>query len=101
MDWKQRAIDCRRRAEVVHPFMVKACNKCHKLDRVWSYWANRAVEAQMKVIEVKVIDPQVTRKSIDKAKKDFGKLMKQLTPKQAEDFIAALKGEMKDERSTV
>ena len=95
MDWNQRAIDCRRRAEVVHPLMATARDRYRVLDRCWTYWANRAVEAQRKVVEVKVIDPKVTRKEINKAKANFKKLMKQLTPSEAEKFLAALKGEVK------
>jgi len=95
MDWNQRAIDCRRRAEVVHPHLVEARKKYHKLDVVWSYWANRAVEAQRKFVEVKRIDPKVGRKEINKAKDNLKKLASKMTPTELEQFIAGLKGEIK------
>jgi len=95
MDWNQRAIDCRRRAEVVHPLMVEARKKYHKFDLCWSYWANQAVEAQKKFTEVKVIDSKVGRKEIDKAKANLKKLASQMNPSQLEEFIAGLKEEIK------
>ena len=95
MDWNQRAIDCRRRAEAIHPSMVQARKKYNKLDRCWTYWANRAVEAQKKVVEVKVIDSKVNRKEINKAKDNLKKLASTMTPAQLEQFVAELKGEIK------
>ena len=96
MNWNQRAIDCRRRAEVVHPLMATARDRYRVLDRCWTYWANRAVEAQRKHTEVKVIDSKVGRKEINKAKANIKKLASTMTPTELEQFIASLKGEVTD-----
>lgn len=97
-DYIQRVKDCRRRAAAIYPHLLEVRRRYQRLDKVWSYWMNRAYEAEMHTVEVNVVDSKLTRKKIKEFKeKRAKKLLQTLTPEQKKDLLRALtrKGETK------
>ena len=85
---KRRDI-CLHRAEVVRPHFEQARRKYKKLDRCFTYWRNRAYEAELLMTDVTVIETSLTKDKRDKAMKQ---LLKRLSPQTAAELWKLLTG---------
>jgi len=92
MNWKQRVKDCKRRAAVAYPEYILAKKLFDKYSKLWTYWENRAWEAQRKATAATIIPPNQTRKSLERQKERILKAIKGLTVEQRKELLTELKG---------
>ena len=86
----RRRDSCLRRASVVRPHFEEARRRCKKLDRCFTYWRNRAYEAELLMTGVTVIEANLTKDKRDKAMKQ---LLKRMSPQTAADLLKLLTGD--------
>ena len=92
MDWNQRVKDCKRRASVAYPHFMRARKAFDHYARLWTYWENRAWEAQRKAIAATVIPPNQTKKSIERQKERITQAFKALSREDKKKLLEELKG---------
>ena len=85
-----RRDSCLRRAEVVRPHFEEARRRYKKLDRSFTYWRNRAYEADLLIIGVTVIETGLTKDKRDRAMKQ---LLKRMSPQTAAELLKLLTGD--------
>ena len=94
MNWNQRVIDCRRRAAAIYPEFLRARKAYERLDRCHTYWANRALEAELKTIKeekgITLVPKDETKDSMEKAKERFKRMFAKLNREEQEAVIAKL-----------
>jgi len=95
MDWAQRAIECHHRQQVVYPAMVEARKTYERYSKLWTYWSNRAFEADRRVVEVNVIPTSRTRDKVEKEKAKFDKKFHILSLEEQLMLIDKLRKELK------
>ena len=97
MDWAQRAAECHHRQQVVYPAMVEAKKAYERYSKLWTYWSNRAFEADRRVVEVNVIPTSRTRDKVEKEKVRFNKKFNSLSLEEQLMFIDKVRKVMKGE----
>ena len=95
MDWTQRAAECHHRQQVVYPAMIEARKVYERYSKMWTYWSNRAFEADRRVVEVKIIPTSRTRDHIEKEKSRFDKKFNLLSLEEQLVLIDRLRKELK------
>jgi len=94
VNWNQRVIDCRRRAATIYPEFLRARKAYERLDRCHTYWANRALEAELKTIKeekgITLVPKDETKDSMEKAKEKFHKAFGQMSAEQQEQTLKEL-----------
>ncbi len=93
-NWAQRAEECDRRARAAYPAMLKAKQEYERYSKLWTYWSNRSIEAQRRVIEVKKIPASDTRAKVEELKTKMHKAFENLTPQQQERILKQLRKEI-------
>ena len=93
MNWNQRVKDCKRRAATAYPHFIKARKDFDRFARLWTYWENRAWEAQRKAMAATVIPPNQTKKSIERQKERIAQAFKALSREDKKKLLEELKGE--------
>lgn len=94
MDWDQRVKDCKRRAAVVYPHFRKARKELERLDRLWTYWENRAYDASKMAIEVRKIPANQIKDSIERQKERIVKAINNLDRRSKKALLESLKAEL-------
>jgi len=95
MDWAQRATECHHRQRVVYPAMIKARKVYERYSKLWTYWSNRAFEADRRVVEVNIIPTSKTRDKVEKEKSRFNKKFNLLSLEEQLMLIDKLRKELK------
>ena len=95
MDWAQRAIECHHRQRVVYPAMIKARKVYERYSKLWTYWSNRAFEADRRSIKVNIIPTSKTRDKVEKEKVLFNKKFNLLSLEEQLMLIDKLRKELK------
>ena len=94
MNWRQRATDCDRRATVVYPEFVRVRKICQRLDRCYTYWVNRCLEADYKAKEeegkITHVPKDETKDSIERAREKFQRMFMEMSKDQQEKLIKDL-----------
>jgi len=93
MNWSQRVKDCKRRAAIVYPHFIKARRDFDRFSRLWTYWENRAWEAQRKAMAATVIPPNQTKKSIERQKERIAQAFKALSREDRLKLLEELKAQ--------
>lgn len=91
MDWNQRVKDCKRRAAIVYPHFAEARKEFTRLDRLWTYWENRAWEAQREVMKATIVPPNQTKQSIERHKERIAKAFKSLSKEDKKKLLEELR----------
>lgn len=92
MNWNQRVKDCKRRASIAYPHFIQARKAFDRYARLWTYWENRAWEAQRKAMAATVIPPNQTKKSIERQKERIAQAFKALSGEDKRKLLEELKG---------
>ena len=87
MDWNQRAVDCHRHAVAAYPKMVAARKTYEGYSKLWTYWSNRAFEAERRIIEVKIIPSRDTHKKINREKEKWHERFRRMSLEEQTEFI--------------
>jgi len=95
MDWAQHATECHHRQRVVYPAMIAARKVYERYSKLWTYWSNRAFEADRRVVEVKIIPTSRTRDKVEKEKVLFNKNFHMLSLEEQLMLIDKLRKELK------
>ena len=93
MDWNQQVKDCKRRASIAYPYFIQARKAFDRYARLWTYWENRAWEAQRKAIAATVISSNVTKQSVERHKERIAKIFKALPKEDRIKLLEELKGQ--------
>jgi len=93
MDWNQRIKDCKRRASIAYPHLLRARKAFDKYNRLWTYWENRAWDAQRNAIAATVISSNVTKQSVERHKERIAKAFKALPKEDRIKLLEELKGQ--------
>ena len=94
IDWNQRVKDCKRRAAVAYPHFIQARKEFNRFSQLWTYWENRAWDAQRKATAVTVIPPNQTKKSIERQKERIAKAFEVLSKDDKKRLLEELKGSL-------
>jgi hypothetical protein len=92
MDLERRMHECKRRARLVYPHFYRAKLQFERLSRLWTYWENRAYEAQRELTEIRKVPANMTKKQIDRHKDRLRKAFADLPKDQQKILLAELKG---------
>jgi len=92
MDWNQQVKDCKRRASIAYPYFIQARKAFDRYARLWTYWENRAWEAQRKATATTVVPPNMTKQSVERHKERILKAIKSLSAEQRKELLKELKG---------
>jgi len=92
MNYEQRVKDCKRRASIAYPYFMRARKAFDRYARLWTYWENRAWEAQRKATAVTVIPPNQNKKSIERQKERIAQSFKALSVEDRKKLLEELKG---------
>jgi len=93
VNYEQRVKDCKRRASTAYPHFIRARKAFDRYARLWTYWENRAWEAQRKAMAATVVPPNMTKQSVERHKERIIKAIKGLTSEQRKELLKELKGD--------
>ena len=90
-DWETRVRDCKRRATVVYPCLVIARKAFERYSRIWTYWENRAWDAQRMAMQATIVPSNQTAKSIERQKDRIAKSFQILSKDDKKRLLEELK----------
>ena len=92
MNYEQRVKDCKRRASIAYPHFMRARKAFDRYARLWTYWENRAWEAQRKAMEVTKIAPDMTKQKVERLMENIKKAVRALPMEERKSLLKELKG---------
>ena len=90
-DWEKRVRECKQRAAVVYPRFIQARKDFNRFSRLWTYWENRAWDAQRHAMQATIVPPNQTKKSIERQKDRIAKSFRALSRDDRKKLLDEMK----------